>query len=86
MKTLILLLALFITGCSSFSNTAISDKQFIATYSNRQIGSNSGDVVKGLIEISKKQCGSKNMNIVSLYNSPRGPGTLPEGTLIYECN
>lgn len=84
-KLVVCALLIFLTSCSTSNNMRLADDQFLATYTDRSVGGDGTSVVKSVMRIAEKECGSKQVDIVKLNNTGIAVGTFPEATLIYKC-
>ena len=74
------------TGCAStHSNIPLSDGQFLASYTDKQVGADGTSVVQKVMKIAETQCGVGQVIVVSLNNSGFQIGTFPNATLTYKC-
>lgn len=83
---LLIFVVFVVLGCAStHNNRPISGGQFLATYSDKQVGADGTSVVNKVMQIAETQCGPGKVEVISLGNTGIAIGTFPHATLIYRC-
>ena len=79
-------MCLWFAGCAStHSNIPLGDGQYLASFTDKQVGADGTSVVEKIMKIAETQCGAGQVIVVNLNNSGFQIGTFPRATLTYKC-